>query len=160
MYGKMHHNAWHRRPIFQRMICSNAISCHTFVSATSASLLLTTGHWNPGETQFCHQYVHTVLHPLQKNLHYNMPGHGKLTTPVQIDSAMNRFSLTNYSKCESFVFLRCWPTSGWCPTCVLEFWLACSISKLEMTPVKSSTTLASSFSPCCSWCLQPWCPPS
>lgn len=52
-----------------------------FVSVSSAFLLVFTGHRNSGETQFCHQYVHTVLHPLQKNLHHNLPGHGKLTTP-------------------------------------------------------------------------------
>lgn len=60
----------------------------------------------------------------------------------------------------SLLFPRCWPTSGWCPTCVLGCWLVCSIWKLGMMPVRSSTTLASSFSPCCSWCLLPSCPPS
>lgn len=53
---------------------------------------------------------------------------------------------------------RCLPTSGWCPICVLESWLACFILKLEMMPARSSTTLVSSFSPCCSLCLPPWCP--
>lgn len=40
-------------------------------------LIVSTGHRNTWETQLCHQYDHTVLHPLQKDLRHDMQGHGK-----------------------------------------------------------------------------------